>query len=105
METAALRHTKPMCSKALHAVTTPGPRLAYLAYVCLFRPSAREERDDKARESSMYYYTLPDAFGRTQMAVGALMLFGVLRAGAVLRTDRESQAGLRVTIGSANRIR
>ena len=105
----------------------------------------------------MYYYTLPDEFVRTQMAVGALVLFGVLRvicaavgaqhswrmstvtrcfigaavlfclpqlidviivvahvapgvhrvagqgdrlrAGTVLRTDRESQTGLRVTIG------
>ena len=27
----------------------------------------------------MYYYTLPDEFVRTQMAVGALVLFGVLR--------------------------
>ncbi|CAH2808898.1 MAG: unnamed protein product [uncultured Caballeronia sp.] len=45
----------------------------------MFRPSAREERDDKARESSIYYYTLPDEFVRRQMAVGALVLFGVLR--------------------------
>ena len=50
----------------------------YLAYVSLFRPCAREERDE-AREPSMYYYTLPDEFVRTQMAVGALVLFGVLR--------------------------
>ena len=27
----------------------------------------------------MSYYTLPDEFVRTQMAVGALVLFGVLR--------------------------
>jgi hypothetical protein len=27
----------------------------------------------------MYYYTLPDEFVRTQIAVGALVLFGVLR--------------------------
>lgn len=76
---ASFRHTKPLCRKALHAVRRLARVLHYLAYVCLFRPSAREERNDQAREPSMYYYTLPDEFVRTQMAVGALVLFGVLR--------------------------
>jgi hypothetical protein len=67
--------------KGIADFARPGAMLAqvlhYSSYVCSINP-VREKRRRRSVRPSMYY-ALPDEYIRTQMAVGALVLFGVLR--------------------------